>query len=130
MTDQPRQPAPPRKRRWPRRVLVVVFVLAALYGISRYTLHRMVEAKHDAIRKAGYPVTFTEVDKLYPPPPPGKNAADLYEKAFTLYVKPDEKGGKAKVLPVVGAANTPSRVEPLSDEMKIAIAGFLSENKD
>jgi hypothetical protein len=48
-----------------RNALVVVLVLAALYTAYRYTLHRMVEAKLDEIRKQGYPVTLAELDKWY-----------------------------------------------------------------
>lgn len=66
-----------------RTALVVVLVLAALYGAYRYTLHRMVEAKLNEIRKQGYPVTLAEIDKWYPQPPPGENAAGLYEQAFS-----------------------------------------------
>lgn len=70
-----------------RNVLVVVLILAALYTAYRYTLHRMVEARLDEIRKQGYPVTIAELDKWYPQPPPGENAADIYLAAFAKFNK-------------------------------------------
>jgi hypothetical protein len=72
-------------RRRLRTALVIVLALAALYAAYRYTLHRMVEAKLDEIRKQGYPVTLTELDKWYAQPPPGENAADAYLDIFHHY---------------------------------------------
>ena len=65
-----------------RTALVVVLVLGALYIAYRYTLHRMVEAKLDEIRQQGYPVTLAELDKWYPQPPPGENAAEVYLRSL------------------------------------------------
>src|SRR5436309_14841825 len=52
-----------------------------MYAAYRYTLHRMLEARLDAIRKQGYPVTSAELDKWYAQPPPAENGADLYIQA-------------------------------------------------
>jgi hypothetical protein len=88
-----------------RNALFVVLVLAGLYAAYRYTLHRMVEAKLDEIRKQGYPVTLAELDKWYPQPQPGENAADIYTQAFAHFVNVDKK--KSELLPVVGLAQLP-----------------------
>src|SRR5258708_25304175 len=94
-----------------RTALIIVFILAALYAAYRYTLHRMVEAKLDEIRKQGYPVTLAELDKWYPQVPSGENAANVYLQAFKLFVDVDKK--KGELLPVVGYAQLPPRGDPL-----------------
>ncbi|MGD0649801.1 MAG: hypothetical protein ABSA97_01430 [Verrucomicrobiia bacterium] len=126
MSEQPQQ-IPAKRRRWPRRILVVILVLAALYAAYRYTLHRMVEAKLDEIRKQGYPVTLTELDKWYPQPPPGENAADVYENAFSRYAKWDYE--KLRVLPVVGDVRRPKRGEPLPSQLRETAATYLAESE-
>ena|ERR1017187_7880894 len=109
-----------------RNALVVLLVLVGLYATYRYTLHRMVEAKLDEIRKQGYPVTLAELDKWYPTPPPGENAADIYMQAFEHYVKNKSDTN----LPIVGDARMPPRDTPLPAEMKQGIAGYLVANQE
>ena len=70
-----------KRARW----YVALLVVLALYITYRFALHLMVEAKLDEIRKQGYPVTLAELDKWYQQPPPGENAADVYEQAFARY---------------------------------------------
>ena len=115
-----------------RNALVAVLVLATLYGAYRYTLHRMVEAKLDQIRKQGYPVTLAELDKWYPQPPPGENAADVYLAAFAksntwntnvLMEKRDS-------LPIIGNAKLPRRSLPLPDETKGLAERYLADNAE
>jgi hypothetical protein len=107
-----------------RTALVVVLVLAALYATYRYTLYRMVESKLDEIRRQGYPVTVAELDKWYPQPPRGENAADVYTQAFQHFVELKSDTN----LPVVGYAKLPKRGDPTSDEMRRAIADYLERN--
>jgi hypothetical protein len=109
-----------------RTALVVVLVLAAFYVTYRYTLHRMVEAKLDEIRKQGYPVTLAELDKWYPQPPPGQNAADVYLEAFKLFAP---KLASDTNLPVVGYAHLPARDTPFAPEMRQGIAEYLARNQ-
>ncbi|MGO9243988.1 MAG: hypothetical protein ACLPT4_12775 [Verrucomicrobiia bacterium] len=110
-----------------RTALVVVLILAALYIAYRYTLHRMVEAKLDEMRHQGYPVTLAELDKWYPQPLPGENAAEIYLQAFKLF-SPEQASDTN--LPIVGVAKLPPRVEPMTNEMKRAIADYLAKNAD
>src|SRR5690349_16781228 len=107
--------------------LVAVLVLAGLYGAYRYTLHRMVEAKLNEIRKQGYPVTLAELDKWYPQPLPGENAAEDYENAFAQYAKWDYE--RLRVLPLVGDAKLPTNGGPLSSDVREAIASYLADNQ-
>ncbi|MGA2603039.1 MAG: hypothetical protein ABSG14_02300 [Verrucomicrobiia bacterium] len=110
-----------------RTALVVVLVLAAIYVAYRYTLHRMVESKLDEIRKQGYPVTLAELDKWYPQPPPGENAADVYAQAFAHSVKLEDEAPR---LPVVGRAKLPPRGEPLPQGMRELIGQYLKTNEE
>jgi hypothetical protein len=110
-----------------RTALVVVLVLAAFYAAYRYTLHRMVESKLNEIRQQGYPVTLAELDKWYPQPSPGENAADLYLKAFAQFVDVDKK--ESGLLPVVGLARLPLRGDTVPEDMKEAIAEYLATNE-
>jgi hypothetical protein len=108
-----------------RTALVVVLVLAALYSAYRYTLHRVVETKLDELRKQGYPVTLVELDKWYPQPPPGQNAADVYTEAFKHYVKLASDTN----LPIVGDARMPPRDTLLPTEMLQGIVEYLARNQ-
>src|SRR5437660_1341368 len=111
-------------RRW-RRMLVVILGLAALYAAYRFTLHFIVEAKLDAIRKQGYPVTLAELDKWYPQPPPGENAAAIYRTALAKNVK---LGDEELSLPIVGYSNLPPRGVSLPQSMRDGLARYLSSN--
>jgi hypothetical protein len=108
-----------------RTALIVLLLLATLYVAYRYTLHRMVEAKLNEIRQQGCPVTLAELDKWYPQPPPGENAADVYIQAFGRYVKDKSDTN----LPIVGNARMPDRGMPLSEDTKRGIADYLARNQ-
>ena len=112
-----------------RNALVVVLVLAALYAAYRYTLHRMVDAKLDEIRKQGYPVMLAELDKWYPQPPPGENAADLYRQSSDRDVK---LGDTELRLPLLGDcdARLPARGEILPSDMRQRIGTLLKTNQE
>jgi hypothetical protein len=109
-----------------RKILTVVLVLAALYGAYRYTLHRMVEAEIDAIRKQGYPVTLAELNKWYPQPPPGQNAADVYLQAFKL-LAPRQPADTN--LPIVGDAKLPPRGQPMNQKLGQLVSDYLATNR-
>ena len=153
MNDQPDRPAQQRRqRRWPRRLLIVFLVLGCLYGVYRYTLYRMVEAKLDEIRKQGYPVTLAELDKWYPQVPPGENAAEVYTQAFAHcdrfwgtnsiaqsasaitnqwpYWQEGTEWMQQQLLPVVGKAKLPPGSPPLPQEMKRLVATYVSDHRE
>ena len=115
-----------------RNALVVMFALAVVYGAYRYTLHRMVEAKLDEIRKQGYPVTLAELDKWYPQPPPGENAADVYLAAFAKFNTWNTNGliEKRYLLPIIGNATLPDRTTPLPDDLERLASLYLADNAE
>jgi hypothetical protein len=131
MSEQPQQ-IPAKRRCWPRRVLVVVLLFAALYSGYRYTLHRMIEAKLDGIRQQGYPVTLAELDKWYPQVPAGENAADIYLQAFAKFNKWNTNSLvlKRDSLPIIGNAKLPPRTQALSNEVRSLIAEYLAANTE
>ena len=109
-----------------RNALVAMLVLAAAFAAYRYTLHRMVEAKLDEIRKQGFPVTLAELDKWSPQPPKGENAADIYREAFAKNVKDRPE----RNVPIVGYSNLPPRGVSLTPVMREGIAGYLKTNEE
>ena len=136
-------------RRWPRRLLIALAVLGALYTGYRYTLHRMVEAKIDEIRKQGYPVTFAKLNNWYSEPPPSNNAADEYLHAFgqcnnswgtnslskselaITNVWPYWEGQawmRQHLLPVIGMVRLPSSSPPLPQELRNLLDAYLSDH--
>jgi hypothetical protein len=126
MNERPKQ-IPVKRRRWPRILLAVLVVFATLYAGYRYTLHRMVEAKLDEIRKQGYPVTLAELDKCYPQVPAGENAADVYLEAFKHL--PGRHNSDTN-LPIVGDAELPPRTAPMPPEMQQAVERYLAANRE
>lgn len=115
-------------RRWPRRLLITFVVLIAFYAGYRYTLHRFVRAKLAEVRRQGYPVTLAELDAWYPTPPPGQNAAEIYEDAFKKYAS--WKWDQLQLVPIAGYAETPQRSAPLQSDMRNAIASYLADNQE
>ena len=106
--------------------LIAVLVFVALYAACRYTLHRMVEAKLNEIRKQGYPVTLAELDKWYPQVPAGENAADVYLEAFKHL---PERLKSDTNLPIVGYAKLPPHGAAMSESMKQAVSEYLARNE-
>jgi hypothetical protein len=134
-------------------IVVVVFVSPlALYFVYRRSLALSIQARIDAIHQAGFPATCAELDKWYPQPPAGENAADVYGEAFAHYAmwtneearlpvparakgrptfsSPPPPRLKRDLLPVVGSAKLPPRTEPLTPEMQKLVAEYLSDNAE
>jgi len=108
-----------------------VLIVLLLIGVGAFTLFRLrlkskLQARIDAIRAAGYPVTCAELDKWYTIPENVENAAPTIIDAFWCY----KELGETKSLPFVGQAKLPARSEPLPDGMKAAIVGFITDNNE
>lgn len=87
-----------------------------------------IKAKLEAIRKAGEPTTGEELQKWYPEPPAGENAATILTSAFAkLHL---EGMAESLTLPVIGKAKLPEQGAPLSAAMKGSIASVLANNKE
>jgi hypothetical protein len=121
----------PRKRR--RLKVSNVLIILLLICVGTFAYHRLslkskLQARIDAIREAGYPVTCAELDQWYKIPPNVENAAYTIRDAFSCYKKWDKD--KAEPLPVVGRAKLPARTEPLAEEMKALIAQYVADNNE
>jgi len=108
-----------------------VLILALLVGIGWFGLYRrrlksQLQARMDAIRAAGYPVTCAELDEWHSIPEDVDNAAHLILDATSCYREPAE----TESLPVVGRGEIPGRTESFSEEAGNLIAQFLAANKE
>jgi len=99
--------------------LVVLFVLT---GKNR------LEKEIAAIRAAGYPTNFEELDKYYSIPEGVPNAADLYTKAFDAYQDPN--GEFADHLPIRGPKYRKDPRSPLDPNSVKAIISDLQTNQE
>ena len=70
--------------------LVPALLAGAVYGGYRLRLWHQVKARLEAIRADGYPITLSELNAYYPVPA-GRNAADVYTRAFALLSAADAK---------------------------------------
>jgi len=66
-----------------KRLFLLAIALTVLWIAGRLALPWWVEVKLRAIRRAGYPVTLTELDRWYPAVSKEANSAELYDAAFT-----------------------------------------------
>lgn len=119
----------PRKRRKLKvsHVLIILLLIGAgSFAYYRLSLKSKLQARIDAIRAAGYPVTCAELDKWYTIPENAENAAYTIMDAFWSY----REWGKTESLPLIGKANLPARTEPLPEDMEAAIAGYIADNNE
>ncbi len=99
--------------------LFVLFVLSGKNGLEREIA---------AIRAAGYPTNFEELDRYYSIPEGVPNAADIYTKAFDAYQKPTEE--LADHLPILGSMIMADRRGSLDPNSTKAIISNLLANKE
>jgi hypothetical protein len=133
MNGQPEQVPPSGKSRRLKIALLVLAGLIVLYLVYRHSLSVAIQSRLDAIRHAGYPATCAELDKWYPQPPAGQNAADVYNEAFAHYnmwTNSNPERAKRYLLPISGMAKLPQRTEPLPGGMKQLVAEYLSDNSE
>jgi hypothetical protein len=119
----------PRKRhrlRVSHVLIVLLLVFIGLYVYYRLNEKSELQARIDAIRAEGYPVTCAELDKWYTIPENAENAAGTIIDAFWCY----KETGEIKSLPFIGQATLPARTEPLPEEMKVSIARYIADNNE
>jgi hypothetical protein len=122
---------PPRKGSKLKVYHVLIILLltgAGVFAYYRLSLKSKFQARIDAIRAAGYPVTCAELDQWYKIPPNVENAAYQITDAFSYYKKWDKE--KAEPLPVVGRAELPARKEPMTEEMEVLITQYVTDNNE
>ena len=127
MADETTVERPRRRLKSYHIVLIVCCVILACYLLFRHSLKSDLRTKLKAIRAAGYPVTFKELDAWYSIPDLEENAADVITNAFAYYTEWDYE--KRKSLPRVGEERLPPRTEPLADGTKSLIAAYLCDNQ-
>ena len=122
--------APGKRRRLKvSHVLIILLLIGAGYfAFFRLSLKSKLQARIDAIRAAGYPVTCAELDKWYTIPENVENAAYTIIDAFSYYKLWDN--AESKPLPVVGRAELPARTEPFGEEMKALITRYIADNNE
>ena len=109
-------------------LIILLLIGAGSFAYFRLSLKSKLQARIDAIRAAGYPVTCAELDKWYTIPENTENAAYTIIDAFSYYNQWDKD--KSKPLPVVGGAELPARTEPMDEEMKALIAQYIADNNE
>ncbi|MHC4110392.1 MAG: hypothetical protein ACYSUY_04910 [Planctomycetota bacterium] len=128
MAEQKSTKKPRRKRKVLRTLLIVLVVIIACFLAFRLILKSKLHARLDAIRADGYPATCVELDAWYTIPESAENAADTFIDSFSRYDKWEEEEER-KLLPMVGQAQLPLRMEPLTEETKTLITEYLADNQ-
>jgi hypothetical protein len=107
-------------------LLSALLAVIAVYAGYRLILAHKINVKIEQIRQAGLPVTTTELNKWYAAVPPEENAALILTNVFAHLVKGNTNSPD---LPIIGRGKLPRRNEPLSPEMRQAIADFVATNQ-
>lgn len=125
---------PSEGRRGKRRVttwhalVALAVLLVGGFVTFRLILGAKVRRRIDALRAAGYPVTFEELDKSYETPPHGQNAAEYILGAIeNLQLARD---GKSLSIPLFDNAGFPARTEPLGQETQALIVELVAKHED
>ena len=128
MDENETAPAKRRRLKVSHALIILLLIGAGAFAFFRLSLKSKLQARIDAIRAAGYPVTCAELDKWYTIPENVENAAYTIMDAFWYYKKWDKD--KSKPLPIVGRAELPARTEPMDEEMKALIAQYVADNNE
>ena len=113
------------------RIWLLVGVLLLLltgFAVFRLALHWWVyHGRLDAIRAAGEPATFEDIDEARLKLLPEQDAAVVAREAFSHY---DSRNVYLHNLPIDGIAILPDRTESLPPEMKADMAVYLQDNAE
>jgi hypothetical protein len=122
--DSPREPD--RVLRWTMILFAVVLLILGAFATFRMMLRHTLDLRLQQTHQAGYWVALDELDEAYVQPPPGQNAADVYQKAFSAFVEPADV---AKQIPAFSAdVEYPEACEPLPPEMLQAMQALVDDN--
>jgi len=114
-----------RKRKAYRILIVLLLIGAAAFTLYRLSLKKKLQARIEAVRAAGYPVTGAELNDWYTIPDDVENAADIILDAISYYREPQD----SELLPLLGKVELPARTEPLTEEAMNVIDQYLSDNQ-
>jgi len=109
-------------------LIILLLVGAGYFAFFRFSMKSKLQARIDAIRAAGYPVTCIELDRWYTIPENVENAAYTIMDAFPYYKLWDN--AESKPLPVVGRGELPARTEPMAEETKALITQYVVDNNE
>ena len=107
-------------------LIILLLICVGSFALFRLRMKSKLQARIDAIRAAGYPVTCAELDKWYTIPENVENAAHTIIDAFWCY----SEWGETESLPLIGKAKLPVRTEPLPEEMEAAITQYIADNNE
>ena len=109
--------------------LIAVFIIVVgAFLVFRIGVSSKLEARIDAIRAAGYPVTLAELNAWYTIPASAENGADYMIDAFSYYEKLHD-AADPNLAQKVYNAELPARTEPISEETKNLIAQYIGDNQ-
>jgi len=117
-----------RRMKWWHIVAAVLAVAVLVLVAVRVRDRTILQRRLDAVRAAGYPVTFAELDEWYEDVPSDKNAAEYVLDAITCFHKLEKQ--QERQLPWTGRDKMPARMEPLGEEVVGLIADLLQKNQD
>ena len=115
------------RHRWAWSALTVVALSIGFIVWYRFSLARQINARLEALSKAGHPITLAGLDKLYPVVARGENAGDVFKQAAYRLVPPESI---SKTLPPMGKLPFSSLTDPLSSEMKEAMTRLRTNNRE
>jgi hypothetical protein len=109
-------------------LIVLPLIAIAAFVLFRIGARSKLQARIDAIRAAGYPVTPAELDAWYTIPASAENGADYIVDALTWYQK-SLGAADPDLAQKVYSAELPARTEPLDEATKNLIARHISDNQ-
>ena len=107
-------------------MVVLLLVTGCVFAAFRLSLRSKLNARIEAIRAAGCPVTCAELDEWYSIDEGVENAALTIEEAFSYYADRHY----TQFVPIVGPVELPARTEPLAEETKAFTALYIVDNKE
>jgi hypothetical protein len=121
-------PKSTRPASWIKWLVFVALLLASLTLIiwSLPGTSSKIQARINAIKKAGYPVTAQDLDKMYPPVPENQNSVVIYQKAFSQITAPP---ANATNWPIVSDSTFQFRTRPLPADVKQGMADYVDQNE-
>ncbi len=112
---------------WHVATLLLALLLIG-FGAFRVAMQMRLRDRIAAIRAAGEPATFAELDTWYKRPALGSNAADYVTDAFGRLRIPE--GEERELIPLLGATQLPPRTPPLDPNMQTQIDKLLADNHE
>jgi hypothetical protein len=120
----------PRKKRWLvwGMVVSILVLLFSPFVMFRAVNRAAFERKVAELKAAGQPVSMDDLEAAYVLPEGVENAADVYQKAFRMFVGPNSE--QQKLLPFSGIYEVTDEMPPYPPEVMEAVRVRLEENAE